>query len=120
MKTQALQYYMRDGPTAFRFELAGDLNHEGASRLAQDWRTASSVLGDRGLIIDVTFLTGVEEQGQALITHWHLEGASFIANSKTSRALAAAILGEALPEPPPNARNATVLNRTWPCSVLHF
>ena len=120
MKTQALQYYLHDGPTAFRFELAGDLNHEGACRLAQDWRTASSALGDRRLIIDMTFVTGVDEQGQALITHWHREGASFIANSKRSRALAAAILGEALPEPPPDALDATVSNRTWPLFRASF
>ena len=41
MKNQALQYFMHDGPSAFRFELAGDLNNEGARRLQQDWRTAS-------------------------------------------------------------------------------
>jgi hypothetical protein len=101
MKAQALQYYMHDGPTAFRFELAGHLDHEGARRLDQDWRTASSTFGDRRRIIDITFVTGFDEQGGALITRWHRQGASFIANSKASRALAEAILGEPLPEPPP-------------------
>src|SRR5260370_34805221 len=85
MKTQALRYYMHDGPTAFRFELAGDLNHEGARRLDQDWRTASSLIGDRRLIVDMTFVTGVDEKGRALITRWHREGARLIANSKASR-----------------------------------
>ena len=97
MKAQALQYYMHDGPIAFRYELAGHLDHEGARRLEQDWRTASSTLGDRRRIIDMTFVTGVDEQGHALITRWHLEGAWFIANSKASRALTEAILGEPLP-----------------------
>jgi len=35
---------MHDGPTAFRFELVGNLNHEDARRLDQDWRTASSIM----------------------------------------------------------------------------
>jgi hypothetical protein len=55
---QALQYYMHDGSTAFRFELAGNLNDEGAHKLDQAWRTASSVIGDRRLIVDMTFVTG--------------------------------------------------------------
>jgi hypothetical protein len=103
MRSQGLKYYMHDGPTAFRFELAGDLNGEGARRLEQDWRTAWSTLGDRRLIIDMTFVTGVDEQGSALIARWRRDGASFMARSKASRALAEAILGEALPEPSPRA-----------------
>ena len=113
MKTQALQYYLHDGPTAFRLELAGNLNQEGARRVEQDWRTASSALGHRRLIIDMTLVTGVDEQSQALVTRWHREGAWLIANSKASRALAEAILGEPLPEAQPNAQDATVPNRTW-------
>ena len=113
MKTQALQYYMHDGSTAFRFELAGNLNHEGARRLDQDWRTASSVIGDRTLIVDMTFVTGVDEQGRALITRWHREGARLITNTKASRALAESILGEPLPEPPANVRFGATSDRTW-------
>src|SRR5271165_1671444 len=79
MANQALQYYMHDGPAAFRFVLAGDLNGEGARRLDQDWRTASSVIGDRRLIVDMTSVTGVDEQGRALLAQWHVEGAEFIA-----------------------------------------
>jgi hypothetical protein len=113
MKAQALRYYMHDGPSAFRFELAGHLNHEGARRLEEDWRTASSTLGDRRRIIDMTFVTGVDEQGHALITRWHREGGWFIANSKVSRALTEAILGGPLPEPQPYAGESIVSDRTW-------
>jgi hypothetical protein len=113
MKNQALQYYMHDGPTAFRFELAGNLNQQDARRLEQAWRTASSVIGDRRLIVDMTFVTGVDEQGRALITRWHREGARLIASSKASRALAESILGKPLPEPPTNVGGATVSDRTW-------
>jgi hypothetical protein len=112
MKNQALQYYMHDGSTAFRFELAGSLNNEGAHKLDQAWRTASSVIGDRRLIIDMTFVTCVDTQGRALITRWHREGAQLIANSIASRALAESVLGEPLPVLPANAGSA-VSDRTW-------
>lgn len=113
MKTNALQYYMHDGPTAFRFELAGDLNREGAGRLSQDWRTAASTLGGRRLIVDMTFVTGVDEQARVLITRWHREGARLIANSAASRALAESILGEPLSEPPANAHLKAASDWTW-------
>jgi hypothetical protein len=108
MKNMALQYYMHDGPTAFRIELAGNLNDDGARRLDQDWRTASSAIGGRRLIVDMTFVTGVDEQGQALINRWHREGARFVASSKASRALAESILGEPLPK-----SSAATPDRTW-------
>jgi hypothetical protein len=98
MKKQTLQYYMHDGPSAFQFELAGNLTNEGARRLDQDWRTASSVIGDRALIVDMTYLTGAEDEGRALLSRWHATGARLIANSKPSRELAEAVLGEPLPE----------------------
>jgi len=113
VKTQALQYYMHDGPTAFRFELAGHLNREGACRLDQDWRTASSTLGERRLIVDMTFVTSVDEQARALLGRWHRDGARLIANSAASRALAESILGEFILEPPANTLFARTSDQTW-------
>ena len=49
---------MHYGPAAFRFELAGELDAEGAHRLELDWLTASSVIGEHALIVDLTFVTG--------------------------------------------------------------
>jgi hypothetical protein len=112
MKSQALHYYMHDEPTAFRFELVGLLDRDGARRLDQDWKTASSTTGDGSPIIDITFVTGVDEEGQALIARWHRGGARLIANSASSRALAESILGVPLPEPPADA-DATGPEYRW-------
>lgn len=98
MKSQTLRYYMHDGPSAFRFELAGDLNNEGARELDHAWRTASSVIGDRALVVDMTFVTSVEKDGRSLLARWHAEGAQLIVRSKGSRELAEAIVGAPLPE----------------------
>jgi hypothetical protein len=108
MQDQALQFYMHDGPTAFRLELAGNLNGEGVHRLAQDWRTSSSVIGDRRLIVDMTFVTGVDEAGRTLISRWNRDGAQLIANSEASRGLAESILNGSLPE-----RAAIASKPTW-------
>ncbi len=94
---QALQYFMHYGPAALRFELAGDLNDEGARQLDQDWRTASAMIGDRALIVDLTFVTGAEEEGRTLLARWYAAGARLIAQSNVSRKLAEAIIGKPLP-----------------------
>jgi hypothetical protein len=111
MKSQTFQYYMHDGPSAFRLELAGDLHNEAARDLDQAWRTASSMLGDRALLVDMTFLTGAEKEGRSLLARWYAEGAQFIASSKVSRALAEAIVGESLPESASAAKAGA--GRTW-------
>jgi hypothetical protein len=98
MNNQALQYYMHDGSSAFRFELAGDLTGEGVRRLERDWYTASSVIGRRTLIVDMTFVTSAGEEGRALLARWHAGGARLIANSRGARELAEAIVGEPLQE----------------------
>jgi len=110
MKSQTLQYYMHDGPAAFRFELAGNLNNEAARDLDQAWRTASSMIGDRALVVDMTFVTGAERDGRSLLARWYADGAQLIARSKVSRALAEAIVGTPLPE---FASASTGAGRTW-------
>jgi hypothetical protein len=111
MNNQALQYYMHDGSSAFRFELAGDLTSEGARRLERDWYTASSVIGHRTLVVDMTFLTSADEEGRALLARWHAGGARLIANSRGSRDLAEAIVGHPLPEFA--SMDTARLQRTW-------
>src|SRR6266404_9863393 len=108
MNNRELQYYMHDGPSAFRFELAGHLDNDGARELQQAWRTASSIIGDRALIIDMTFVTSAGEYGRSLLSRWYAEGAQLIAGSKISRQLAEAIVGEPLRDLAPAARG-----RTW-------
>lgn len=104
MKKQLLDYYMHDGMTAFRFELKGIVDAEGARQLERARRTASSVIGDRRLIVDMTFVTAVEEEGSALLLRWHTEGAQIVANSPASRLLAESITGGPLAEPTANTR----------------
>ena len=86
-----MRYYIHDGPSALRFELAGDLNAGDALRLEQEWRGVSSVIGNRLLVVDVSFVTGIDEAARSLFKRWHARGAEFAAGSKQSRALVESI-----------------------------
>lgn len=88
-----LHYYMHDGPAAFRFELAGDLATGDAARLEQEWHTASSTIGDRTLIVDLSFVTAIDEAARSLFRRWHAAGAQFAAISPQSRNLVETITG---------------------------
>jgi hypothetical protein len=97
--TRELQYYLHDDPDAFRLELAGSFRGEAVERVYYAWRTALSILRNRTVIVDITFLRTVDEQGRALLRLWHRTGARIVARSEVSRALAEDIVGETIPTP---------------------
>jgi hypothetical protein len=92
MKTQMIEYYLHDEWDAFRFELAGSLSGDGAQSVYQAWRTALSIVRDRPVIFDITFVVEADERGRAILLLWHQNGARIIAASPESRALAEPIL----------------------------
>jgi len=100
MANQTLEYYLHDEYDAFRIELSGSLSGDGARSVWQAWRTALSIIGNRPLIADITFLTEADDRGSALLRLWHRLGARIVAASPASRALAEPILGQPLPAPP--------------------
>ena len=86
-----MRHYMHGGPAAFRFELAGDLNAADASRLEQDWREVSSAIGNRLLVVDLSFVTAIDEAARSLFRRWYARGAEFAATSERSRELVESI-----------------------------
>jgi hypothetical protein len=97
-----MRYYMHDGPAAFRFELAGELDSSDAARLEQDWRTASSIVGTRTLILDMSFVTAIDEAVRGLFRRWYAAGAEFAASSRRSRELVESITGRPFIQQPPH------------------
>src|SRR5258708_33068566 len=99
---------MHDGPAAFSFELAGALSADDAAELEQAWRTASAIIGDRALVVDLSFVTRIDDAGRDLLRAWHENGATLVANSPTSLSLAESSIGAPLPAaaavPPPTYR----------------
>jgi hypothetical protein len=86
-----MRHYIHGGPAALRFELAGDLNAADAWRLEQDWREVSSAIGNRFLVVDLSFVTAIDEAARSLFRRWYARGAEFAASSKRSRELVASI-----------------------------
>jgi hypothetical protein len=99
-----LDYYIHDGSDAFRLEIIGDLCGPGVASLDQVWRTASSVLCGRPLLIDLVSLGSADEYGRELLMGWHRIGAQIITRSEGSRTLAETIIGVPIPMLAPKQR----------------
>jgi anti-anti-sigma regulatory factor len=100
---------MHDGASAFSFEPAGRLSDDSALELQHTWRTASSMIGDRTLIVDLSYLTGIDAAGQKLLRGWHDRDAQLLAKSQRARALVQSITGQSLGEISATARHSTWL-----------
>ena len=96
-ETSSFSYDVHDGPTAFSIELAGTLAAEGANKLEQDWRDASAAIGNKELVVDLSFLTDIDPEGRRLLLRWFRNGATVVANTPESRALAESVIGHPLP-----------------------
>jgi ABC-type transporter Mla MlaB component len=77
---------MHDGSDAFRFQLAGNLSKDAAQDLEQAWRSASSVIGEKRVIFDLSGLTSIDASGQDLLSAWTCQGALLGAISHHARA----------------------------------
>jgi hypothetical protein len=88
------RYYMHDGPNAFSFELAGHLSDHAARELEQVRRTASSTTGGRSLIVDLSYVTGIDSEGRAMLHGWYADGAQLVANRPAGRTIVESITGQ--------------------------
>src|SRR5579862_982068 len=102
-------YYMHHGIAAFSLELAGRLSGESVRELQQAWRAASSIIGNRSLIVDLSYVTGIDVAGQRLVREWHDRGAQLVAKSPESRMLAQSITGQSVDELSAIAQHSTWL-----------
>ena len=82
-----LQYYMHDEPDAFRLELSGALEGDGAQDVYHAWKTALSIVGARPFIVDLTYVSATDDYGRALVRLWRDNGVR--------------IVGEGRPDEPP-------------------
>jgi hypothetical protein len=108
MSIQQLQYYVHSEPNVFRLELAGSLSGWGVQSVYQAWQTALSIIGDRTLVIDITFVSEADQRGRDLLLLWHQNGARIIAASSGSQALIQPIMGKPIP---PQRRKRSCLQR---------
>jgi hypothetical protein len=102
-------YYMHGGTAAFSFELAGRLSDDGAHELEQAWRSVSSVIGNVSLIVDLSYVTGIDVIGRELLRGWHDRGAQLVAKSPAAGVLVQSITGQSIRELSVPARHSTWL-----------
>src|SRR5260370_2582675 len=88
---------MEGGAGALSLEVAGVLGADDVARLELAWRTASSAIGNRSFIVDLSFVTRVDEAGAELLRTWYRNGAKLVANTPGARLLAESIIGAPLP-----------------------
>jgi hypothetical protein len=93
MNSEALRYYAHEGPMALRFELAGAVTADGAQRLERDWRAAAAAIGNKALIVDLSFVTGIDNAGRELLREWRANGARLVGSSAQAHALIESIAG---------------------------
>ena len=93
MRKSNFLYYMHDGATAFRLELSGDLSVDSVRDLEQAWRTASSMIGGRCLVVDLSYLASIDDAGRELLDKWHAQGARFVAISSEAQARIQSMIG---------------------------
>jgi hypothetical protein len=90
----AVNLYIHDGAASCRFEIEGCLSGNAATQVEQAWCTASSVIGDRSLVVSIGNLTNIDSSGRKLLRNWHEAGAFFVAKSPLTKTLVGSIVGQ--------------------------
>jgi ABC-type transporter Mla MlaB component len=80
-----LRYYIHDNSDAFRLELSGELDAHSVRDVAQVWRTAASCVHGAQLMVDITAVTQIDNEGRALLDRWRSEGAQIITGSAATQ-----------------------------------
>jgi hypothetical protein len=89
-----LNLYIHHGSSHFRFDIEGSLSGKGAKEVELSWRTASSVIGNRAIVIAVDRVSGIDAVGRGLLHEWRDAGAQFVAKSPLAKTLVGSIVGQ--------------------------
>ena len=75
-----MDYYQHDGVTTFRFQLAGELTGPWVTDLEHAWLTATSIMRNKQLVLDLSDLTGADAPGVQLLQRMLLSGARLVSD----------------------------------------
>src|SRR5271168_5261012 len=109
--SDAVNLYIHDGTASFRFEIEGCPSGNAAKQVEQAWWTASSVIGDRSLVVSIGNLIGIDSSGRKLLRSWHDAGAYFVAKSPLAKTLVGSIVGQ--PVVSATTRDGRAWLRAW-------
>jgi len=86
--------YIHGEASSVRFEIEGSLSGNAAKQVEQAWWTASSVIGDRSLVVSIRNLTGIDSSGRKLLRSWQDARALIVAKSPLTKTLVSSIVGQ--------------------------
>jgi len=66
-----LEYYLHDEADVLRIEIVGDLSGAGVNSIEHAWRTASSVLAGRHIVVGLTAVAEADDDGRGLLLTLH-------------------------------------------------
>ncbi len=73
-----MDIYQHDGATTFRFVVRGELSGKAVGELEQAWTTATSILRQRALVVDVSGVTNTDASGLCLLSRLQESGCRLI------------------------------------------
>jgi hypothetical protein len=117
-----LKAYIHDGPASLAFVLVGGLTRSSTQDLEHSWRTATSILRGKQLIVNLAELTDVDDAGVRLLARMSQSGARLITGSNSVDALARDISGRTpvvIPSPPMNFLRGVICRVTRCCGWIN-
>ncbi len=113
-----LRYFIHDDFDAIRMELAGSLLGVEAQKAFDSWRRTAVMAHHTPLIVDITYVTDIDDNGRAVLRQWRHHDARILASSLESRALLHSAGSSAIADAGTNAsahaKQATVENVELP------
>jgi ABC-type transporter Mla MlaB component len=73
-----LSITLHDRVRAFCFELEGELLKEDTPELEGSWRTASSAVHGRGVVVDLRRVSRVDDAGEELLRRMRASGVTMV------------------------------------------
>ena len=97
---QSLRYFIHDDFDAFRMEVSGSLAGSAASTAYEAWRVARLLARRARLVVDVSYVTRVDEYGEAVLQAWQKQEVQIVASSPASLAIVNSIPRTPVPSAP--------------------
>jgi hypothetical protein len=76
-----LQYFIHDDFDALRMEISGSLAGTAARKAYDAWRRATFLVRRQLLFIDISYVTDVDEHGNAVLRAWQGHGVRIVGSS---------------------------------------
>ena len=92
-----MDIYLHDGQTTFRFVLAGELAGDDVQNVLHSWRTASSVISEKALLVDISGISAFDSNGLELLESMRRAGASLTSPVAPHSAELCGLLGVPIP-----------------------